>query len=436
MSEQSRQTQPRSELSPAIPAAEDDAQQVWREPQYSAADAKPPLPYSPTHPGMNTEPRPRERERHHRGKAVALCAVCLGISLIFGAAAGAIAAIRLSGGRLSPSAAVDQIIFDSVPGLSGAVSRDESAPVGAGIYAQAETQVVGLRVTVTASDALGRIVSAPVSGSGMLLSSDGYILTDYSAVKYAALYGFDLTVFFADGSEQTADITGCAAERGLAVLKVDKEGLAPAGICTSVSVGEDVYVISGSAGDGVLSERKGIVSAVYHPEAGSESPALLRIDADVDETAAGAPVYNADGRVIGIVTAGTSSDREEGLVLPITEALDTADALIHRDTSAGEAYLGVSVQDVSEAAAFYYHLPVGAFVYSVEPESAAEAAGLQSGDIIVALGESPVTGAVDLKSQLRRFHPGDAVVLTFFRDGAYLQAETALGSSAEESRPG
>ena len=145
---------------------------------------------------------------------------------------------------------------------------------------------------------------------------------------------------------------------------------------------------------------------------------MFQIDAPVNSGNSGGPVYNAQGEVIGIVTAKYQSTGVEGLgfAIPVNDAVRIAQDLITKGYVTGKAYLGVSVEMQYNAMyAQYYNMPLGAYIAGVESGSCAEKAGLQTGDIITRVGDTTVESYNDLKQALKAYSAGDTAELEIYR---------------------
>jgi putative serine protease PepD len=306
-----------------------------------------------------------------------------------------------------------------------------------------------------AAEVLPSVVSISVrsdelsgSGSGIIISADGQILTNNHVVA-AAADGGDLTVTFSDGTTADASIVGRDPATDLAVIKADGvSGLTPAtfGSSDDLNVGDAVLAIGSPLGlDG--SVTSGIVSALDRsitlqgdqeqspfggsPQQGAGQTAVIdaiQTDAAINPGNSGGPLVNADGEVVGVNTAiaslaqGTTSEGGNigvGFAIPIDSARDIAQQLVE-DGSVSHAFLGVSIADTENG-------EPGALVGSVQPGTPAESAGLQEGDIITKVGDTEVTDAASLTAAIRDHKPGDSVTVEYTRDGQSASVDVTLG---------
>ncbi len=322
----------------------------------------------------------------------------------------------------------------SVPAAAAA----ETGMSPADIYEQAKQQVVGIRTEITVTNFFGMTSSGAVSGSGFIISEDGYIMTNYHVVEEAYEGKLDIKVMTYDGTEYTASIIGIEAANDVAILKIDAEGLNAAKIGNSdeLQVGETVFAVGNPLGELEFSMSTGHVSALGRVISTQESESInmFQIDAAVNEGNSGGPVYNTNGEVVGIVTAKYSSSGVEGLgfAIPINDANSIAADLITKGYVTGKAYMGISYNpQYNSMYSQYYGMPLGVYVDSVSKGSAAEKAGLQKGDIITAVGEYTVEDYNDLKQALRQFSAFETAELTVYRAGEELH----LSITFDEAKP-
>ncbi len=306
------------------------------------------------------------------------------------------------------------------------------------IYDQALQQAVGIRTEVTMTNFFGMTSSGAVSGSGFIISEDGYILTNYHVVENGYTANLDIQVITSDGTEYTAKIVGVEPNNDIAVLKIDAQGLNAAALGNSdeLRVGDEIFAVGNPLGELEFSMSSGHVSALDRVINTQESERInmFQIDAAVNEGNSGGPVYNALGEVVGIVTAKYSSSGVEGLgfAIPINDVKAIADDLINIGYVTGKAYMGVSFDSrYNSMYSQYYGMPLGAYVGEVTPHTAADKAGLKVGDIVTAIGGYTVGSYNDVKGALRHFSAGETAVLTVYRAGE----EIHLSITFDEAKP-
>jgi putative serine protease PepD len=275
-------------------------------------------------------------------------------------------------------------------------------------------------------------------GSGVILTSDGTVLTNNHVIEGAA-DGGTITVTFADGRTGSASIVGRAASDDLAVIRVrGVSGLTPAtlGSSASMHVGDTVLAIGSPLGlEG--SVTSGIVSATHRSitlgggtrqSPNSTVVQALQTDAAINPGNSGGPLVDGQGRVVGITTAiatlGTQSGQSGsiglGFAIPIDSAKRIADAL-GRGEQPRHAALGVRVAMDQTG---------GARLAAVDSGSAADKAGLRAGDVVTALDDTRITDGRDLSATVRAHTPGDTVTVTYTRGGAGHRATVTLGTAA------
>ena len=302
----------------------------------------------------------------------------------------------------------------------------------AGIAARVLRSVVSIRVDDTTGEG---------EGSGIVLRSDGYVLTNNHVVSTAA-NGGTITVSFNDGGvDVPARIVGRDPETDLAVIKVSpRRALTPAvlGSSSNLAVGDAVIAVGSPLGlAGTVTA--GIISALDRTvqvpdETGSPSAPLfdaIQTDAAINPGNSGGPLVDLSGRVIGInsaiaslssgSTGGQSGSIGVGFAIPVDEARSIAEQLI-RTGRASHPYIGVSAKTVGDDG----HGPRGARILSLVKGGAAAHAGLRVGDIITTVGGRPIVSVDQLVVALRRYAVGSSVVLGYVRDGAVLSVSVVL----------
>ena len=382
------------------------------------------------------EEKPKDKKAAPKSKKcfVKLACACLACALIGGAVGGVVSWKVLDNNSSTPEATSKPISA----GTSGAsVSTKPSGTTD--IYSLGCKQAVGITTEVTTTNWFGQTSSSAVSGSGFVVTTDGYIVTNYHVIEAAHQRNYKVSVMFYDGKTYDATIVGVEEENDVAVLKIDATGLTPVvvGDSESIHVGEEVYAIGNPLGELAFTMTTGHVSALDRSITTSESTSainMFQFDAAVNSGNSGGPLYNAEGKVIGIVTAKYSSTGVEGLsfAIPINDAIDIANDLITNGYVTGKAYLGANIDSRYDSVyANYYNMPEGAYVFSVESGSCAEKCGLAAGDIITKLGGNEVKDFNDLDSAIRSFKAGESAEITVYRKGGYKTLHVVF----DESKP-
>ena len=247
------------------------------------------------------------------------------------------------------------------------------------------------------------------SGSGVIINTDGYIITNNHVIENAS----NLTVILSDGSEYPAAIIGSDARTDLAVIKISANNLTAAvlGDSNAVKVGELAVAIGNPLGQELAgSVTAGVISAVNRSiSVEGRKLNLLQTDAAINPGNSGGALVNCYGEVIGINTVKVSSTSIEGIgfAIPISDAKPIVDELISNGRISGRPQLGITGSDA----------PYGVVVQSVSEGSAAANAGLNVWDLIIKFDNTPVTSVDEINEIKNRFKAGDAVTVTVYRNG-------------------
>ena len=353
-------------------------------------------------------------------------AICLAAVLLCAAACfGTVSYIHKENAAAASSPSAAALPKTEAPSLI--LSTLGSAPGGTlsatEIYALACRQVVGISTTVSGYNMFGQLTDNAVSGTGFIISEDGYILTNNHVVDGAK----DVTVKLWDGSEYLARIVGTEGrDSDVAVLKIEASGLTPVTLGNSdeMEVGEDIYVVGNPLGELTYTMTSGIISALDREIATDRNSNvnMFQLDAAVNAGNSGGPVYDAQGRVLGIVTAKYKSAGIEGLgfAIPINDAVAIARELIDHGHVTGRPYLGIVVTNMTEADAQRFNYKAGVYVTDVAEGSCAEKAGMRQGDVILALDGKAVATITELSAAKRAYKAGDSCELTVWRGGEEL----------------
>jgi serine protease Do len=255
-------------------------------------------------------------------------------------------------------------------------------------------------------------------GSGVIVTEDGYILTNNHVVDGAD----EVKVSLQDGRELAAKVVGRDPKTDVAVLKVEARSL-PAmamGNSENIEVGDVVLAVGNPFGIG-QTVTMGIVSATGRATLGLDYEDFIQTDAAINPGNSGGALVDSDGRLVGINTAILSrsgGNQGIGFAIPVNLARDVMEALV-RDGKVTRGYLGVMIQDVTPALAKKFGLEEvrGALVGEVTPKGPAAKAGVESGDVIAKINGREVKDSRQLKLAVARVAPGDTATLTVLRDG-------------------
>ena len=381
------------------------------------------------------EEKPKDKKFAPKSKKrfAKLACACLACALI-GGAVGGVVSWKVLDNNATPETTSKPISA----GTNGSSISTKSGST-TDIYSLGCQQAVGITTEVTTTNWFGQTSSSAVSGSGFVVTADGYIVTNYHVIEAAYQRNYKVSVMFYDGTTYDATIVGVEETNDIAVLKIDATGLTPieVGDSESIQVGEEVYAIGNPLGELAFTMTTGHVSALDRSITTSESSTainMFQFDAAVNSGNSGGPLYDSEGKVIGVVTAKYSSTGVEGLsfAIPINDAIDIANDLITNGYVTGKAYLGANIDSrYNSVYANYYKMPEGAYVFSVEKGSCAEKCGLSAGDIITKLGDTEVKDFNDLDSAIRSFKAGETAEITVYRNGDY----KTLSVVFDESKP-
>ena len=278
----------------------------------------------------------------------------------------------------------------------------------------------------------GQSYEAPGSGSGVILTEDGYIATCAHVVNGAK----SVKVTLNDDTSYDATIVGTDTKNDIAIIKIDAKGLTPAivGDSTTLTVGSEVIAIGNPLGELRGTATAGIISATNRTiEVEGQAMTLIQTDAAISPGNSGGGLFDATGKLIGIVNAKVSDSRAEGLgfAIPVNSVLDEISDLLNYGYVKGRPYLGVSTQDVtlrSRSGMWYYSDGTRCvLVEKVVKDSAAEQAGIQSGDLILKLEDKTISSGEDLSAAIGAYKPGDKATLTIQRDGQEMTVEVTFG---------
>jgi serine protease Do len=255
-------------------------------------------------------------------------------------------------------------------------------------------------------------------GSGVIVTPDGYVLTNNHVVDHAS----DVRVSLQDGREYSAKVIGTDPKTDLAVVKIDATSLPAIQMTDSeqVEVGDTVIAIGNPFGIG-QTVTTGIVSATGRSAIGLDYEDFIQTDAAINPGNSGGALVDVEGRLVGINTAILSrsgGNQGIGFAIPSNLARDVMESLM-KDGKVTRGYLGVMIQDLTPAIAKKFNAEgkSGALVGDVSAKGPAEKAGLQSGDVIVGFAGKPVNSSRQLKLQVARVTPGQNVDVKVLREG-------------------
>jgi len=277
------------------------------------------------------------------------------------------------------------------------------------------------------------------SGSGFILTADGYIATNCHVVNNA----ISVKVTLNDGTTYDATVVGSDSDYDIAVLKVDpgENKLKPVVIGSSAAlhVGDSVSTIGNPLGELTFSMSEGIVSCIDREITLDNTPFnMIQITSAINPGNSGGPLFNAYGEVVGIVTAKTSASSNgtsaEGLgfAIPIDDVMSMMTDIMENGQVTTHAYMGVSVAN----AAYYPQTGVrsGAYLAEVVEDGPADKAGLKIGDVITMVGTTTITSSQDVTDAMgssKSYKAGDTATITYVRDGQVYTTDITFGSTMD-----
>ena len=372
------------------------------------------------HPVHTEGPGEKPKKSRMAGKVVALalsCALvggCLGVGGTVWAANG--------GGAGEPTSLLlgDHSRVNASAVMTANVDTGKQLSLSE-VYTANVNSVVGIRADITTTNYWGYQTSGAATGSGFVLTADGYILTNYHVIEDANA----VTVTTFDNTSYKAEIVGYDESNDIAVLKIDAKDLQPVvlGDSSALTVGETVAAIGNPLGELTFSLTHGVVSALDREITLSSGTTmtLIQTDAAINSGNSGGPLFNLYGEVVGITNAKFSSSSSGasidniGFAIPINQVKNLVSSIMVNGYVV-KPYLGVSVTTVS-AEAQSYGVPQGAAVKVISKDSPAEAAGLKENDIITHVDGDEISSSSDLVNKIATYTPGDKVTLSVYRQG-------------------
>ena len=304
------------------------------------------------------------------------------------------------------------------------------------IYAANVDSCVSINVSSVGYNYFGQAVQSASSGSGFIITDDGYIVTNYHVINGAT----NVSVTLNNGKTYEAQIVGGEEDYDIAVVKVDpgEEKLKSVviGQSSKLLVGEDVLAIGNPLGELTFSLSEGIVSCLDREINVDGTPFnMIQITAAVNSGNSGGPLFNTYGEVVGIVSAKYSSSSAgtsvEGLgfAIPIDDVLYMIRDIMENGQVTTRPYLGVMAAYDSQSAKSGVNS--GVYIESVIEGGPAEKAGLKAGDVITMIGTATITNRDDFSALGKNYRAGDTVTITYVRTGRVRTTELTFGSTVD-----
>ena len=376
--------------------------------------------------------KPPKKRRKRSGGRVVRSAVALVLAAAMGFAGGFVGARVGNAGN--------KVVIQQVERTDSSAASGTAVSSGGMTTSQVSEMVSPSVVVITTEQVVysqwswyGQNQVESGAGSGVIISSDGYILTCAHVVSGAS----QITVTIGD-TDYTATVVGEDDTSDVAVLKIDATGLTPAtvGDSDSLSVGDSVLAVGNPLGELGGTVTSGIVSALNRSvtiqgTSSTNTMSLIQMDASVSPGNSGGGLFNMNGELIGLVNAKSSSSDAEGLgfAIPINDAIQVAQDLLENGYVSGRPYMGITyiaVTDAQTAAQFNVNA-YGVYVVDVVQGGPADKAGLKVGDRIVSIDGTEIAQKDDLGTLMQQHTAGDTLSITVARDGQMQTVSLTLG---------
>ena len=373
---------------------------------------------------------PKKKKGLTAGKIIAIALVCS----LLGGCLGVGATLLLGNGTKAqtPSTSTTVYVGERQTETVNTARTDTSKQLSPrDVYAQNVNSTVGITTSIT-TNYWGYQTTSAASGSGFILTEDGYILTNYHVIESSN--SVQVTTY--DNTAYSATIVGYDESNDIAVLKIDATGLTPVvlGDSDELYVGDEVMAIGNPLGELTFSLTVGYVSALDREVTLSSGTTmdLIQTDAAINSGNSGGALFNSYGEVVGITNAKYSSSSSSssasidniGFAIPINHVKNIVTSIIEKGYIV-KPYIGVSVTTVSSEMVSY-GLPQGAAVKVVSEDSPAAASGLKVNDIITAINGEEITTSSELVKIVSACQPGDEMTLTVYRQGESEQLTLTL----------
>ena len=305
------------------------------------------------------------------------------------------------------------------------------------VYASVVNSAVSINCSATSTNIFGQTTQTASSGSGFIITEDGYVVTNYHVISGAS----SVQVTLYNGDTYDAAVIGGDSDYDVAVLKIEASGLQPVtlGESADVNVGDTVLAIGNPLGELTFSMSQGIVSSCDRAINVDGTPFnMIQVDCSINPGNSGGPLVNLYGEVVGIVSAkysSYSSTTVEGLgfAIPISDVRSIITDIMENGAVTDKAYMAITAGTMTEQMAAQYNIDVtqGVFVYSVVSGGAGDKAGLRLGDVITKMGDKTLTSRQDLSAAMKGYRAGDTVTLTVYRGGQYIEVELTFDAQPQ-----
>lgn len=395
------------------------------------------LPHDDYAPGPDRAPAPAPESPKKRGffhrTAVKVTALILACAVAGGLAGWGGAAIAGSStSRTAIQQSSRQPVSVQVKNVDGQTKMEPAE-----VYASVVNSAVSINCSATSTNIFGQQTQTASSGSGFIITEDGYVVTNYHVVSGAS--SVEVTLY--NGDTYDATVIGGDSDYDVAVLKINASGLQPVtlGESADVNVGDTVLAIGNPLGELTFSMSQGIVSSCDRAINVDGTPFnMIQVDCSINPGNSGGPLVNLYGEVVGIVSAKYStysSTTVEGLgfAIPISDVRSIITDIMENGAVTDKAYMAITAGTMNEQMAAQFNIDVteGVFVYSVVEGGAGDKAGLRLGDVITKMGDKTLTSRQDLSAAMKGYRAGDTVTLTVYRSGQYIEVELTFDTQPQ-----
>ena len=305
------------------------------------------------------------------------------------------------------------------------------------VYASTVNSTVSINCSSQSTNIFGQTTQSASSGSGFIISEDGYIVTNYHVINGAS----SVKVTLYNGDTYDATVIGGDSDYDVAVLKINAAGLTPVtlGNSADVNVGDSVLAIGNPLGELTFSMSGGYVSSCNRAINVDGTPFnMIQVDCSINPGNSGGPLMNLYGEVVGIVSAKYSSYADTsveglGFAIPINDVQSIISDIMENGSVTDKAYMAITAGTMTQQMAAQYKINAteGVFVYSVEDGGAGDKAGLKLGDVITKLNDTQITSMEDLSAAKKGFKAGDTVTLTVLRDGQEITTQLTFDAQPQ-----
>ena len=406
--------------------------------RYTNRDQLPHDDYAPDPNRVPVQPpvQPKKQGFFHRAavKVTALILACAVTGGLAGWGGAAIAGSGSNSGKTTIQQSDRQPVTVQVKKVDGQTKMDPAT-----VYASVVNSAVSINCSATSTNIFGQQTQTASSGSGFIITEDGYVVTNYHVVSGAS----SVQVTLYNGDTYDATVIGGDSDYDVAVLKINAAGLTPVtlGNSADVNVGDSVLAIGNPLGELTFSMSGGYVSSCNRAINVDGTPFnMIQVDCSINPGNSGGPLVNLYGEVVGIVSAkysSYSSTTVEGLgfAIPISDVRSIITDIMENGAVTDKAYMAITAGTMNEQMAAQFNIDVteGVFVYSVVEGGAGEKAGLRLGDVITKMGDKTLTSRQDLSAAMKGYRAGDTVTLTVYRGGQYIEVELTFDAQPQNT---